>query len=86
MIGNAVNDQALPGDALQVFDGTDRYRFALEHRPLLDVQLDIGMGFQRAGLDTAGVADACELRSERRAIGSNRRKRRFDGKSAGMDQ
>ncbi len=71
---------------LQIFDGADRGRFALKHRPLLDVQFNIGMRFQKAGLRGAGVTYAREFRSERRAIGSDRRKRGFDRKAAHMNK
>ena len=43
----------------------------LEHGSLLDMQLDIGVRRQEAGLYDAGVADPRQLLAENRAVGAD---------------
>ena len=86
MIGDARDGHALPRDALQVLDRADRHALAIEHRPLLDMQLEIGVRLEEAGRVRARVTDAFELGAEHRAVGPDGRERRLDRKSARMDQ
>ena len=73
MAGDAVERHLLPGDSLQIFDGADDGTLALQNRPLLDVQFDIGRGAEEAGLGGAGLADAGEFVAEHAAVDSDRR-------------
>ena len=47
--------------ALHAGDGADAAAFGVEDRALLDVELEIGVRFDRAGLELARIADAAEL-------------------------
>lgn len=86
MVGHAVDGYALPGNALQVLDRADGDALALQHRPLFDMQLDIDMRLEEAGLMSAGITDALQLLTQHRAVGADRGQRLFDVPAAGKDQ
>src|SRR5690606_3310561 len=65
-VGRLAGDRQLgPRDALDPGDDTDLHAGILEHRTLLDVQLDIAVREERAGARLRpGVADPDELVAE----------------------
>lgn len=71
---------------MQILHRADRQTFALQHRPLFDMQFEIGMRLEEAGLPVAGIADAGEFLPEHAAIGADSRQHRFGIDAAGVDQ
>ena len=68
VVGLAGDGDLVPGDALDLGDRADRVALLLEHRALLDVELDEG-GRHLAGAGRgAGVADGLELVAEAGAV------------------
>jgi hypothetical protein len=57
-----------PGDALDALDRADGHPFQDEHRPLLDVQLDVAVHGRRSDRRGAAVADAREVLADRAAV------------------
>jgi hypothetical protein len=62
--GLAAEDQPLPLDALRAGDRADAEAAVLEHRSLLDVHLDIGLGVGHAGARRVEVLDVDPVRGE----------------------
>ena len=56
-----------PGNALHAFDRADGEAFGLQHRPLFDMQLDIGMDVRPADRRVAGVTDPRRIRRRQTA-------------------
>ncbi len=69
-VGRPADDRQLgPRDALHALDDADGDPLVLEDGPLLDVQLDVGVGHgRRRARHRAGVADALELVAEPGAV------------------
>ena len=61
MAGAAGDGDLGPGQPGDAFDRSDDAVLVLEDRTLLDVQFEVGMRPEPAGLGTTGVADALEL-------------------------
>ena len=80
--------QLRPGDPLHSFDDPDRHAFVLEDRPLLDVQLDVGVRRRRRGArERTGVADADELVAEAGAVVGRRDiERLLEGHAPDVDE
>ena len=72
-----------PGDALDRADGEP---FVLEQRALLDVQLEIRVRPEPAGLRVAGIADAPQLVADGGAVDAADRVGVVERKRAGIDQ
>jgi hypothetical protein len=86
VVGLAAHGELGPGDALDARHRTDVDALRLQHRPLLDVQLDEGVG--RGARQGSGppVADAVELRPEDRAVDGDHVERLLERHAAGVDQ
>jgi hypothetical protein len=68
VVGDAGQRQLAPGDALHALDRADGDALLLEHRALLDMQLDEGAGAHRAAIGRAGVADTAQVLAQCRAV------------------
>jgi hypothetical protein len=71
---------------LQVFDRADGKAFDVEHRALLDVQLDEGVRIDGAGNGVAAIADARKLIAQHRAVDGLHRQRIVQPHAAGIDE
>ena len=72
-----------PGDAL---DHADDDAFALQDRPLLDVQFEIRMRREKTGARGADIADAPQFLAHRRAVDAANRVGILERKAADIDQ
>jgi hypothetical protein len=82
----ADDSHLLPRDALQVLHHADRHPLGVEHRALLDVQLDERLRPVDTRRRLARVADSRELVAEPRAVDRHRVERLGQRQAAGIDQ
>ena len=75
-----------PRNALHAFDRADGEAFRLQRRPLLDVQLDIGVDVGAADRRRPAIADAVEFFAGDFAVDADRGQRRLERHRAGEDQ
>ncbi len=86
VVGDALDGDAPPRDALDVLHRADGHALAIEDRALLDMEFDIGVRPQEAKLVRAGIADALEFGAERGAVGCDRGQRVLDPEAAHIGQ
>ena len=72
MVGNTLEGNLAPGDALDAFHGADDDALFLEHGPLLDMQLHEGMHLRAGAGCLASVTDAVEVFADRAAVDPHR--------------
>lgn len=86
MVLLSFDGDALPGNALQVFDRADGNALGVKNRSLLNVQLHEGAGLEKARLDRTRVPDASELLAEYRTVRADRGKRLFERVATRVDE
>ena len=83
VIGDAAQGDALPRDALQGMDSSERYAACSEDGTLLDVELEVGVDGETAGHHRAGIPDAHEFVAVACTVGTDEIEHSGDGHAAG---
>lgn len=71
MVCRAFDGDFLPGNSLKIFDSTDLDPFGFKNRSLFDVQFNVFMRDDRAGLQVSRIANTLQLITQTCAISAN---------------
>ncbi|OFV58202.1 hypothetical protein BCR59_01620 [Klebsiella pneumoniae] len=71
MVCRAFDGDFLPGNSLKIFDSTDLDPFGFKNRSLFDVQFNVFMRDDRAGLQVSRIANTLQLITQTCAISAD---------------
>ena len=70
MVGRSLDANALPGNALEVFNGANRNALGIHDGTLLNVQFDECIGFDETGITRSAVPNTSQFIPQDGSIGS----------------